>query len=108
MTSRQPDGTVTSWTRINWRDTDPLLEVVAWSGGDVTHKTLRYDACLAAASITQDCIDLVLPAELRVTATASVQTPKAETPKAETPKRRRRKRRCQWAGRRRSSRPSSC
>ena len=86
LTNRQPDGTITSWTRLNWRDTDPLLEVVAWSGGDVTHKTLGYAPCLAAATITQDCINLVLPAELRVTAMASVQAPKAETPKAETPK----------------------
>lgn len=80
QTRRQQDGTATGWARIMWRDTDSLLDVVSWNGGDINHRTLRYDPCLASANVTNECIDLVLPADLRGTATASVQTPKA--PKA--------------------------
>ena len=74
---RKPDSTVSSWARIIWRDDDPMLDVVAWSGGDVTLKAARYDACLASATVTNECIERVLPAELRGTATAPAQTPKA-------------------------------
>lgn len=84
QTRRRPDGAVAGWARIMWRDNDPLLDAVAWSGGEVTHMALRYDACLASASITNECIDRVLPAELRGAATASAQTPKAQPPKAPT------------------------
>jgi len=74
---RKPDGTILSWARIIWRDNDPMLDVVAWSGGDVTLKAERYDACLAGTSVTNECIDRVLPPELKGTATAPAQTPKA-------------------------------
>jgi hypothetical protein len=64
-TGRLKDNTVARWIKVMWRDEDPRIDIAYWTGDEIVLTSTMADSCFFSPNVASECIDRVLPAELK-------------------------------------------